>query len=184
MVSGGLGEVKRMLALLSTQKHHVLAKNIKKKFWMTYEEHLQFSVHDPMNVLLQLIWIISHIWRFQRAFITKKRKTWNKSLHFPRVLLLWIKATASFGERRNHNANTDNKWKLAASSAQDSRKDLMTFLNVTKLWQSLRFPKATAVSEETQILNLLQMTVSRTTVWHLSLSDAYTLNAPDIELYQ
>lgn len=183
MISSGLGEVNRMLVLLTTQKHHVLAQNIKKKkkIWMTYEEHLQFSVHDPMNVLLQLIWIISCIWRFQRAFITKRRKTWNKSLHFHRVLLLWIKATASFEERRNHNANTDNMWELAASSAQDSCEDLMTFLNATKLWQSLRFPKATAASEETQILKL---TVSRTTLWYLPLSNASTVNAPVIQLYQ
>lgn len=119
-VPGGwlwIGQVNRTLALLSTQKQG-LAKNISKGIWMTYEEH-NTADHDPLAVLLQLIWIISCICRFvSKGIKNSKRNTWNKSLNFYRVLILWIKATASFKERRNHNAYTNNMWNLTGSSCQ------------------------------------------------------------------
>lgn len=127
-----------MLVLLSIQKHHVIAKNILENIWMTYEQYLQFSKHNPLNVFLQLIWIIPCIFRFiSKAFITKRRKTWNKNFHFYRVLLLLqIKSIASFEERRNHNNNTSNvKAKSSSGQSKTLSKNWWTFqmwLNCSK----------------------------------------------------
>lgn len=84
-------------------------------------------MRNTYNFLCKIHWMYCSSWSelhlafadlFQGEFITRRRKTWNKTLHFQRVLLLWIKAIASFEERRNHNANTNAMRKITASSGQ------------------------------------------------------------------
>lgn len=92
---------------------------------------------------------------FQRTFITKRGKIWNESLIISiESSFLWVKAIASFEDRRDQNANTNTMWKLTSSSGQSRilSEAWWTFQMLGKafqLWQRQRFPEATAVSDET-----------------------------------
>lgn len=121
---------------------------------------------------------------FQRTFITKRGKTWNESLIISiESSFLWVKAIASFEDRRDQNANTNTMWKLTSSSGQSRILDEL----FKCLAKPFNFGKDKGFLKPQQYLmrhlnpEVATNNYIRTTVWYLALSDVFTLIAPVIQ---